>query len=190
MNISPEALKYLESYLRIATESYVGYAAVICVIIAICFYFISVRQDGFSLYNLLAYAFTLFFFAAVTYTAFASFQSVKQIFYAGYDNGPFYVGYFSKRADPVWEDAALEAVYPQSSVPPSNTLYDWCYLLDKKAGDSSLMVLKRFPNPCSNPPNAASPDAVTIVIDLDRRTVSYVREDGARELLYHIIAIL
>jgi hypothetical protein len=191
MDISPESLKYLEACLRIATQSYAGYAAVICVIIAVCFYFISIRTDGFSRFNLIAYLFTLAFFGAVGYATFSSFQSIKQIFYAGYDNGPFNVGYFSKRGGTIWEDSALEVVPKDQGDPQqSPSLYDYCYVLDGKSSEKDLLVLKRFPNPCSTPPEAADAKAVTIEIDLAHRKVYYINDEGQRQQLYDIMAVL
>jgi hypothetical protein len=199
MEVSPELLKYLNASLQIATESYAGYAAVLCVIIAVCFYFISVRTDGFRPTNLAAYLFTLLFFGALSYAAFSSLKSVKQLFYAGYDaNGAFNVGSFSKSSDVVWEDAALAVVPPQGSgeaLQANPQLYDYCYMSNAKADDHDRMILMRFPQPCSAPPAstpaAGSPDRpVMIEIDLGRRRISWVRDDGVRVLLYQIIAIL
>lgn len=194
---SPESLKYVYAAIRTASESYVGYAAVLCIIIAVCFYFISIRKDGFSAYNLAAYLFTLLFLGALSYAAFSSLKSVKQLIYAGYDNGPFNVGYFSKISDAVWEDVSLRTVYPtgQDSSPTHRTQYDYCYLRDSSSSQQDRMILVRLPPqaPCPTSADATQPalkDAVRIEIDMTQRRISFIEEDGSRSFLYEIIAAL
>ena len=197
MKISPEALKYVYAAILNASESYAGYAALLCIVIAVCFYFISIRKDGFSRSNLAAYVFTLLFFGALSYAAFSGLKSVKQIFYAGYDDGgPFNVGFFSKASNDVWEDAALQTVTLAAAAAGTSSrqsLYDFCYLLDSNSARTDRWILLRLPSrlPCSAPPDTVSlNDAIKIEIDLTNRRISYIKEDGSRVFLYQIIAIL
>jgi hypothetical protein len=200
VDISPESLKYVYASIRIASESYAGYAALLCIIVGVCFYFVSIARDGFSLTGLIAYLFTLLVLGAVSYAAFSSIKSVKQLFYAGYDfNGPFNVGYISKVSDTVWEDAALQTVTPGSpgaATPPAR--YDYCYVLETKSGEQD-MILLRFQPPanstCPSAPDsaelaAARDNPVRIEVNLIQRQIFWIRNDGSRIFLYQIIAVL
>jgi hypothetical protein len=199
VQVSPESLKYVYASIRIASESYAGYAALLCVIVGVCFYFISIAKDGFSSTGLIAYLFTLLVLGAVSYAAFSSIKSVKQLFYAGYDyNGPFNVGYFSKVSDTVWEDTALQTVTPGSQGAPTEPKrYDYCYLFDQKSSEQDMILLRFKPlaTTCPSAPSsaelaAALDNPVRIEVNLTQRQISYIQDDGSRIFLYQIIAVL
>src|ERR1700720_2370439 len=110
--VNSESLKYFEAILKVASGSYLGYAAFACAVVGIVLYFLSLRAGagGFRPLNFIAYVLTLAFIGLISFAAYNGSREVQTIYYAGREHTVFNVGRFIKTGDQTWEDWGLISI--------------------------------------------------------------------------------
>ena len=181
-SLNSESLKYIDAIIRVASESYLGYAAFSCIVAAFCLYMLSVRREGMKPINLVAYVFTILFVGLVGYAGYQASQIVKTIYYAGRDEGNFNVGRFVKAGENTWDDWSLATVplspVSSSDQSPRNQInYHYSYKVDRKT--ETQLFLKGMDQ---------GREGVIIEIDFENRQIFHIPDSTRVIPLYQIIA--